>query len=223
MPWGSTPAGVPTARTLAEIFARAVRGEGLPVDTLVTARGPVLRLGDLLRLHGEDTPALVLMLLALVSVLPVAGVGMVLSLAIFAIAWRWRHGAGAVVLPERLRLLSLGEVGTRRSLRALAWWYAAVGSRLKPRWGSLLRPGLGVAWSLWIAAMGFLIFLPLPLGNVLPAISLALFCLGWMFRDGVAMVLSLLVGASAIGFALLMGHVLVALAQSAAAMLGQWL
>jgi hypothetical protein len=183
----------------------------------------VLRLGDLLRLHGEDTPALVLMLLALVSVLPVAGVGMVLSVAIFAIAWRWRQGAGAVVLPERLRLLSLGEAGTRRSLRALAWWYAAVGSRLKPRWGSLLQPGLAAAWSLWIAAMGFLIFLPLPLGNVLPALSLALFCLGWMFRDGVALVLSLLVGVSAIGFALLMGHVLVALAQQALELLARWL
>ena len=44
-----------------------------------------------------------------------------------------------------------------------------------------------------------------------------------MFRDGVAMVLSLLVGASAIGFALWIGHVLVALAQRALDLLARWL
>lgn len=194
---------------LAETFARAARGEGLPVDVLVTATGPVLRLDDLLRLHGDDTPAIVLMLLALISVMPVAGAGMVLSLGMFAIAWRWRHGAHAVSLPVRLRRLSLGHAGTRRSLRVLAWLYARTGAWLHPRWTALARPGLAAAWSVWIAAMGFLIFLPLPLGNVLPASSLLVFSLGWMFRDGVALVASLIIGVLAIGFALLVGHALV--------------
>jgi hypothetical protein len=197
---------------LAETFARAARGEGLPVDVLVTATGPVLRLEDLLRLHGQDTPAIVLMLLALVSVMPVAGAGMVLSLGMFAIAWRWRHGARAVSLPGRLRSLSLGQAGTRRSLQVLAWLYARTGRWLHPRWTTLTRPGLALAWSAWIAAMGFLIFLPLPLGNVLPATSLVVFSLGWMFRDGLALVVSLLIGVLAIGFALLVGHALVDLA-----------
>lgn len=197
---------------LAETFARAARGEGLPVDVMVTTTGPVLRLGDLLRLHGDDTPAIVLMLLALVSTMPVAGAGMVLSLGMFAIAWRWRHGARAVNLPARLRSLSLGTAGTRRSLQVLAWLYARTGRWLHPRWTALARPGLAAAWGAWIAAMGFLIFLPLPLGNVLPATSLVVFSLGWMFRDGVALVVSLLIGVLAVGFALLVGHALVDLA-----------
>ena len=197
---------------LAETFARAVRGEGLPVGVPVTSAGPVLRLDDLLRLHGEDTPAIALMLLALVSVMPVAGAGMVLSLGIFAIAWRWRRGAAAVTLPRRLRELSLGHAGTRRSLRVLAWLYTRTGRWLRPRWTSLARPGLGPVWGAWIAGMGFLIFLPLPLGNVLPASSLVVFSLGWMFRDGVALTASLVVGVLALGFALLVGHALVDLA-----------
>jgi len=201
---------------LADTFTRAARGEGLPVGVPVTSAGPALTLGDLLRLHGEDSPAIVLMLLSLVSVMPVAGAGMVLSLGIFAIAWRWRHGARAVALPERLQRLSLGPTGTRRSLHVLAWMYARTGRWLRPRWGALARPGLALAWSAWLALMGFLIFLPLPLGNVLPATSLVLFSLGWMFRDGLALAASLLVGALAIGFAALVGHVLVDLAERAA-------
>ena len=177
---------------LAETFARAARGEGLPVGVSVTSAGPVLTIGDLLRLHGEDTPALVLMLLALVSVMPVAGAGMVLSLGVFAIAWRWRQGGRAVTLPERLRRLPLGPTGTRRSLRLLAWLYARTGRCLRPRWSGLARPGLAGAWSLWLGAMGFLIFLPLPLGNVLPAVSLLLLGLALVFRDGLAVILSTL-------------------------------
>jgi hypothetical protein len=208
---------------LAETFARAARGEGLPVGVSVTSAGPVLTIGDLLRLHGEDTPALVLMLLALVSVMPVAGAGMVLSLGVFAIAWRWRQGGRAVTLPERLRRLPLGPTGTRRSLRLLAWLYARTGRCLRPRWSGLARPGLAGAWSLWLGAMGFLIFLPLPLGNVLPAASLVLFSLGWMFRDGLALVASLAVGALATAFALVVGHVLVDLASQASQIWGSLL
>ena len=208
---------------LAETFARAARGEGLPVGVSVTSAGPVLTIGDLLRLHGEDTPALVLMLLALVSVMPVAGAGMVLSLGVFAIAWRWRQGGRAVTLPERLRRLPLGPTGTRRSLRLLAWLYARTGRCLRPRWSGLAGPGLAGAWSLWLGAMGFLIFLPLPLGNVLPAASLVLFSLGWMFRDGLALVASLAVGALATAFALVVGHVLVDLASQASQIWGSLL
>jgi len=51
---------------------------------------------------------------------------------------------------------------------------------------------------LWIVLMGFLIFLPIPFGNVLPSLSLVSLCLGWMFRDGLALVLSTLFGVAAL-------------------------
>lgn len=53
---------------------------------------------------------------------------------------------------------------------------------------------------------GFVIFLPLPFGNVLPAISLVLLCLGWMFRDGLALLGSALVGAIALAYTWAFGH-----------------
>jgi hypothetical protein len=48
-----------------------------------------LSLQDLLRLHGESSLAVLLMLLAVVSVLPVAGAGTVMSLGIWVVAWSW--------------------------------------------------------------------------------------------------------------------------------------
>lgn len=52
--------------------------------------GPVgsrLTFADLLQVHGDSSGAVLLMLLAVVSVLPLAGTGTVMSLGIWAVAW----------------------------------------------------------------------------------------------------------------------------------------
>lgn len=58
-------------------------------------------------------------------------------------------------------------------------------------------------------------FLPIPFGNGLPSLSLVALSLGWMFRDGVALVLSTLLGVSALAltatFSQLLWHMLLQL------------
>ena len=142
--------------------------------------GPTQRLdfSELIGLHGEASVAVLLLLLAVVSVLPMAGAGTVMSLGIWAIAWAWLRAQSSVQLPARLGQIKLSARWTGRCLHGLArlWW------------GS------------WIALMGLVIFLPLPLGNVLPALSLILLSLGWMFRDGLALLLSCASGAAAVAY-----------------------
>ena len=58
--------------------------------------------------------------------------------------------------------------------------------------------------------MAVLILLPLPLGNVLPGLSLILLSLGWMFRDGLAMLVSAATGVGALGYAVTFGHLALA-------------
>jgi hypothetical protein len=172
-----------------------------------------LSLADLLRLHGESSPAVVLLVLSVLCVLPVYGVGTALSFAILAMAWRWgpltRSGPGSGLtqrLPERLGQFSLSETWSRRCLHGLAWMYATAGRCMRTRWTVLCHPRTGPWWGLWIALMGLVIFLPLPLGNVLPSLSLVLLSLGWMFRDGLALLASAVVGSGAVAFAAAFGH-----------------
>lgn len=217
------------SRHLAEVFGRAARGEA--GATASDGGGPAidpgsgggacgtasrLSIADLLRMHGEDSAAVLLLLLAMLCVTPIAGVGTLLGGVILAIAWRWQRGTDAATLPERLGRVTLDETWTRRCLHALAWTYATADRRLKARWALLCHQGTHDGWRLWIAVMALLILLPLPLGNVLPALSLVLLSLGWMFRDGVMLLLSAAVGAGAIGFAIAMGHVLLAAAKASA-------
>ena len=60
--------------------------------------------------------------------------------------------------------------------------------------------------------MGLLILLPLPLANLLPALSLVLLSLAWMARDGLALAASLLMGAAGLVYIVLMSHLLLVLA-----------
>lgn len=196
------------SKRLAVIFRRAARRKAGAPST-----GP-LTLPDLLRLHGEASAAVLLLLLATLSIIPVAGLGTLLSFTILGLAWRWHRGLDIEGLPVRLGQVALGEYWSQRCLRLFAWIYAVSNRFLKARWAFLYQRNTHHWWGAWIALMGLVIMLPLPLGNVLPGLSLVLLSLGWMFRDGLALILSTLVGAGAIGFALAMSHLLLEGAQA---------
>ena len=183
------------------------------------AGSPRLSLAELLRLHGDDSAAVVLLVVSVLCVVPIYGMGTALSVAIFAMAWHWRHVArasgpraegpaarGPRWLPERLAQARLDETWSRRCLHGLAWLYGQAGRRLRERLLGLSSAGSRPFWAAWIAVQGFVIFLPLPFGNVLPAASLVLMCLGWMFRDGLAMLASGVVGIAAVAYAWAFGH-----------------
>jgi Exopolysaccharide synthesis, ExoD len=95
-------------------------------------------------------------------------------------------------------------------------WLAAVqrwATRwLRPRWILLLAPATHRAWGCWIGALGVLLLLPLPLANVLPAMSLALLSLAWEARDGLALAVFAALGGAGLGYALLMSHLLLCMA-----------
>ncbi|MCU0957627.1 MAG: exopolysaccharide biosynthesis protein [Hydrogenophaga sp.] len=170
---------------------------------------------DLLHLHGESSTPVILLIMATCCLMPVGGVGTVLSFAMVALAWGWWRQRETLALPERLARVRLSEVWTQRVLRGLAWLYGVTARWLRPRWGMLTHPRARIGWAVWICLMAFLIFLPIPFGNVLPGISLMLFSLAWMFRDGAALLVSKLVGLGAVAFALAFGSAAWALLERA--------
>ena len=186
-------------------------------------RAEGVSVADLLALHGRASWPALLLVLAVLSAIPLAGVGTALSLPMFAVAWGWpgrgRTARAGRLVPERLLGLRLGERWSARCLHLFAGLYGGARRVMRRRWAGLRHARTLTAWRLWIAGMAFLILLPLPLGNVLPAISLALLGLGWVHRDGVALLLALLVGSAGWAWLALSAHLLVALWERAAALL----
>ena len=176
-----------------------------------------LSLAELMALHGTASSHVLLLLMALLTLVPLAGAGNVLGLGMLLIAWAWWHQREAVQLPSKLGAVRLNARWSRRCLAVLLWLYLAAARCLRPRWGAWLHPWTRYGWSVWIALMVAVIYLPLPLGNVLPSLSLVLMSLGWMFRDGLALLLSTLFGASALAYTVLLWQVAEAAWQQLAA------
>lgn len=163
-------------------------------------------LQELLHMHGDASTAVVLMLLALFTTLPVAGVGTILSLAIFALAWRWARYRETTTVHGRIGAIRLSPLWTGRTLGLLAWMYEQADRLLSPRLLAMSSRVTRPWWALWICVMGAIIFLPIPFGNILPSLSLVALSLAWMFRDGIALLVSLALGSAALVFSVIFGQ-----------------
>ena len=141
--------------------------------------------------HGPEAHGTLLLLMAMPCLLPVPGVGTVLGLGIAALAVAMWRGHCAPCLPQRVAELELPRHWAQRVLGLLASAYAMAGRHARPRLSHLAIAGRRSAIALVVGLMAFLIVMPIPFGNVLPALALMLVGLGLVFRDGVAVVLGL--------------------------------
>jgi hypothetical protein len=170
---------------------------------------PGLSVGQLLRAHGEASAAMLLLIVSLLSLTPLLGV----SLLILPIAYRWHRSDLPVPIPAWLAALPLGQAWSSRTQAMLVAVRRWAKRWLRPRWILLQAPVTHRAWGFWIGALGLLLLLPLPLANVLPALSLVLLSLAWVARDGLALAASAALGGAGLGYVLLMSHLLLIAAQ----------
>lgn len=149
--------------------------------------------------HGPEAQGTLLLLMAMPCLLPVPGVGTVLGLGMAALAAAMWRGHGAHGLPQRVAELELPRHWARRVLGLLASAYAVAGRHAKARLSHLATAGRRSVNAIAVGLMSVIVVLPIPFGNVLPALALTFIGLGLVFRDGVAVI----VGMAVAGLALL--------------------
>ena len=145
--------------------------------------------GELAALQGRAAIGSLLILLALPCMLPVAGVGTVLGMGLAGLSlglWRQQE---ELRLPDRVSAFNMPARWARRVLEIQATMYDLAGRAARPRLPAAFASAAQRATALTVALMAGLIILPIPFGNVLPAIAISLFGLGMVFRDGVLMLL----------------------------------
>jgi hypothetical protein len=148
--------------------------------------------------HGPEAQGTLLLLMAMPCLLPVPGVGTVLGLGLAALAVAMWRGHCAPCLPKRVAELELPRHWAQRVLVGLASAYAVAGRHARARLSHLASVGRRSATALAVGLMAAIVVMPIPFGNVLPALALMLIGLGLVFRDGVAVVLGLLLSGLAL-------------------------
>ncbi|MBL8329662.1 MAG: exopolysaccharide biosynthesis protein [Rubrivivax sp.] len=159
----------------------------------------------LMEAHGPGGQGAMLMLLAAPCVLPVPGVGSVLGLGIAALAWAMWCGRESNGLPQRVARVTMPRIWARRVLAFLARVYAMSAVMSRPRLSHVASIGVRTWIPLLVAWMAVLIILPIPFGNVLPAIALILLGVGLVFLDGLLIVAAMAAAGLATAFPVALG------------------
>lgn len=168
-------------------------------DAAAAIRDERVSMRALAQAHGPDAQGTLLLLLAMPCLLPVPGVGTVLGLGIAALAVAMWRSQPATCLPPRVAELELPGHWARRVLGGLATAYAVAGRYATARLRHIAGPGWRSATAAAVGLMSFIVLMPIPFGNVLPALALVLIGLGLVFRDGLLVVLGLVGAGLALG------------------------
>lgn len=141
--------------------------------------------------HGPAAHGTLLLLMAVPCLLPVPGLGTVLGLGMGALAFAMWQGQSSASLPRQVAELELSRHWAQRVLGVLASAYALAGRFARTRLSHLASAGRRSWTAAAIGLMAFIVVLPIPFGNFLPALATMLIGLGLVFRDGVTLVLGL--------------------------------
>jgi hypothetical protein len=175
-----------------------------------------VRLEHIAQAHGPAAQGTLLVLMALPCLLPIPGVGTVLGSGLLLMALWLLRPQVPLTLPGRVARFQMSNQAAQRVLRQLARLYDLAGRHARERWTALATHRLHRLWQVpKVMLMAGIIILPLPLGNVLPAIAVALLGLGLAFRDGLVVLLSTLFASLSVAYVAALGLGLV--------QLGAWL
>jgi hypothetical protein len=159
-------------------------------------------IGEVIDRLGPSSLGLVLLILTVPAIIPIPGpVGMILGCGLVLVALQVIAGARRIWLPRWMRERSLPAGFVVAAIERIVPWFQRVERRLSPRrWialsGRRARPVLGLA----ILVMAVIITLPIPFGNVLPVLALAMLALALLERDGLAVLWALAMSLVAIAW-----------------------
>lgn len=142
--------------------------------------------------HGTAAHGTLLLLMARPCLLPVPGVGTVLGFGMAALSAAMWQGHASACLPRRVAQLEISRHWAQRVLGVQVYAYDIAGRFAKARLSHLASAGRRSLTAAAIGLMAFIVILPIPFGNVLPALAMMLIGLGLVFRDGVVAVLGLI-------------------------------
>lgn len=179
------------------------RRASLSLPIIRTARGQhrdgSLTLGGLLKALGETSFGWAIVLSSLVTLLPLPpGSSLITALPLLLTTGQMALGYPSVRLPGRLSRLKLDEPGLRRTVLRLSPITRRLERMLDTRYERVFMDRQPQALSIVLFAISFALFLPVPLTGWFPAISLFVFGVGLLERDGLMAGIGLSLGMTSI-------------------------
>jgi hypothetical protein len=153
-----------------------------------------ISIGDLLDAFGMRAYGALIFIFAAPNALPVAvpGLSSILGAPLLFLTWQLATGRPHPWLPGIIRNRSFGRQDFLRLTQRIIPWLQRVERMIRPRIFTLTEPFAERLIGFVALTLSVILFLPIPFGNMLPGLALALFALGILERDGVAVLAGLI-------------------------------
>ncbi len=143
-----------------------------------------IAVADLLSTLGDRALAALLFVFAVPNVLPVPpGTSAILGAPLVFLAFQLAFGLRPW-LPAVIARRSMSRTDFAALVRRLGPWLAHAERLLRPRAIALALPPMEYLIGIVCLLLAIVLVLPIPLGNMLPALSISLLALGVLERDG---------------------------------------
>jgi len=140
---------------------------------------------DILRAFGERAFAALMLFFAAPNALPLPpGSSAILGLPLVFVTAQMMLGRPTLWLPKAILRRSVGRAEFRASTNRLMPWLHRLERVLKPRLSAFLWKGSERVIGGVCLVLASVLFLPIPFGNMLPALAVSLFAVGLLGRDG---------------------------------------
>lgn len=174
-------------RSLSELLAdlkNGLAGNTVTLDALIEA------------LH-ERGIAMLLLLFAAPMALPLPvppGINVMLATPLLILTAQQALGAHTVWMPDKIRRRSFAVGKLQGVLAGLIPWMKRLELIVRPRLGWLTQDGPSRFFGLLGFFMALSVCVPLPLTNTVPSLGIALMAIGYIMRDGVAVLAGAFIG-----------------------------
>ena len=157
------------------------------------ARGRDVTVGEILAALKDRGFGVFMILFALPNAV-IPGISFILGAPVVLFALQLAFGQGEVWLPEVMRRQKLSSVLFEKVAARVETFLVWVEKRSMPRWCSIVSGAGERVLGLYIAVVAAFLMMPVPFGNGLPALGIALMAVGLIEKDGKAAVAGMILG-----------------------------
>jgi hypothetical protein len=167
--------------------ARAFSEELLALSAIEDAR---LQVGEVVRAFGDKAFGAIMLVVALINFIPLPPGGTTLTGApLVLLSLQLALGREHLWLPKGFMRASIPRTGFRKGVAKASPLIKFAEKLSAPRLAFLVGPFGQRVIGVVCLLLSIELVLPIPLGNIVPAAAIALFSLGVMQRDGIAVLL----------------------------------
>lgn len=182
--------------------SRQVPVSAMLQDFLETLKEGPMTLQDFFSQFPHQVIAFMMLLVSLPSAIPhgIPGLSSVFSVPLFLLSIPLMTGSKKIHMPKWMGALSFQEETLARILKVCIPVLQKAEAFLRPRAFWAVSPWMERLIGAVILGLAFILFLPIPFGNVPPALCVCLLSLGLLTKDGIMVLVGMALSMGVIGF-----------------------